>query len=49
MILNDNKLGNEGVQVIAAGLRESKTLRRLDLSNCGFTMFGGDVLLTAVI
>ena len=48
LILKDNKLGNEGISVIANGLRAKSFLSKLDVSNCGFNLNGGDQLLTAI-
>jgi Ran GTPase-activating protein (RanGAP) involved in mRNA processing and transport len=45
LTLDFNKIGDEGMAAIAAGLRLNSTLRTLDLEQTGLTEGGGRVLL----
>jgi len=44
-VLKDNQLGNKGIAVVTAIVKQRTCLTRLDISNCGFNMTGGEALL----
>lgn len=44
--LNNNILGDEGMQELCRGLVKTMGLRHLDLSNCRITTAGADILLS---